>query len=258
MIHIMKLKEQYFNYIRYGSKEYEIRLNDKKRKQIKSGDFIEFQKEPFLDEKMIIMVDELLYYNNFSELLNSINTELLAAPLITKEQLNKDLECFYSIEKQKEYGVVAIKLRKNNIINNSNINKISSNDNIFDVLKKNYNDFDIWFDKMKSNNVNIYYTEKDNKLTSVMMLKLNENDSQQFIKKGNILKIRTLLVHDKNKGIGKMYLNFINEFAINNNIEYIYLTIKIDNKELISFMEKNGYKKYSEFKDELVYYKELK
>ena len=24
MIHIMKLKEQYFNYIRYGTKEYEI------------------------------------------------------------------------------------------------------------------------------------------------------------------------------------------------------------------------------------------
>ena len=35
MIHIMKLKEQYFNYIRYGSKQYEMRLNDKKRKNIK-------------------------------------------------------------------------------------------------------------------------------------------------------------------------------------------------------------------------------
>ena len=43
----MKLKEQYFNYIRYGTKEYEIRLNDEKRKNIKSGDFIEFQKELF-------------------------------------------------------------------------------------------------------------------------------------------------------------------------------------------------------------------
>ena len=45
MIHIMKLKEQYFNYIKYGTKKYEIRLNDEKRKNIKRGDFIEFQKD---------------------------------------------------------------------------------------------------------------------------------------------------------------------------------------------------------------------
>ena len=62
MIHIMKLKEQYFNYIKYGTKEYEIRLNDEKRKNIKRGDFIEFQKEPFLEEKMLIMVEDLCYY----------------------------------------------------------------------------------------------------------------------------------------------------------------------------------------------------
>ena len=258
MIHIMKLKEQYFNYIRYGNKEYEICLNDEKSKRIKSGDFIEFQKEPFLDEKMLVMVDDLLYYNNFSELLDSINIELLVDSSITKGQLNIDFECFYPVEKQNEYGVVAIKLRKNIIINSSNINNISSNNEIFNVLKNNYNDFNIWFDKMKSNNVNIYYIEKDNRLASVMILKINEIDSQQFLEDGNILKIRTLLVDDKNKGIGKMYLSIIDDIAINNNIEYIYLTIKIDNKELINFMEKNGYKKDSRYNDELVYYKELK
>ena len=258
MIHIMKLKEQYFNYIRCGNKEYEIRLNDEKRKKIKIGDFIEFQEEPFLDEKMLVKVDGLLYYNNFSELFNSINIELLADSSITKEQLNTDLENFYSIEKQNEYGVVAIKLRKNIIINSSNINNISSNDNIFNVLKNNYNDFNSWFEKMKNNNTNIYYTEKDNRLTSIMILKINETDSQQFLEDGNILKIRTFLVDDKNKGIGKMYLSIIDDIAIKNNIDYIYLTIKNDNKELIDFMEKNGYKKYSKFYDELVYYKELK
>lgn len=30
MIHTMKLQEQYFNYIKYGTKEYEIRLNEEK------------------------------------------------------------------------------------------------------------------------------------------------------------------------------------------------------------------------------------
>lgn len=101
MIHIMKLKEQYFNYIRYGTKEYEIRLNDEKRKKIKSGDFIEFQKEPLLEEKMLITVDNILYYDNFDKLLNNINIDFLADSSITKKQLKTDLEKFYPIEKQK-------------------------------------------------------------------------------------------------------------------------------------------------------------
>lgn len=258
MIHIMKLKDQYFNYIRYGSKKYEIRLNDGKRKNIKSGDYIEFQKEPSLEEKMLIMVDDILQYDNFDKLLNNINIDFLADSSITKKQLILDLENFYPIEKQKKYGVVAIKLRKNIIINNTNINNVSFNEKIFDILKNNYVNFECWFNKMKANNTNIYYTMKDNNFTSVMILKLGETDSQQFLEKVNILKIRTILVSDKNKGIGKMYLNIVDEIASSNNIDYIYLTIKNDNKELISFIKKHGYQKYNHYNDELVYYKELK
>ncbi len=238
MIHIMKLKEQYFNYIKYGTKEYEIRLNDEKRKNIKSGDFIEFQKEPFLEEKMLIMVDDILHYDNFNELFKNINIEFLADSSITKKQLNADLEKFYSIEKQKEYGVVAIKINKNIIINNSNINNVTFDKKLIDILKSNYANFLDWFNIMKANNVNIYYTMKDNNLSSIMILKIFEDDSQQFLEKGNILKIRTLLVTDKKKGIGSMYLNIIDDIAASNNIDYIYLTLKKDNKELISFIEK--------------------
>ena len=91
-----------------------------------------------------------------------------------------------------------------------------------------------------------------------MILKLDETDSQQFQEKGNILKIRTFLVNDKKKGLGKMYLNIVDDIAISNNIDYIYLTMKNYNKELINFMGKNGYMKYNQYNDEFVYYKELK
>ena len=111
---------------------------------------------------------------------------------------------------------------------------------------------------MKSNNIDIYYTKKDNNMTSIMILKLGETDSQQFLEKGSILKIRTLLVNDKKKGIGKMYLSIVNNIAICNDIDYIYLTIKKDNKELIDFMKRYGYKEYNSYNDEFVYYKELK
>ena len=55
-----------------------------------------------------------------------------------------------------------------------------------------------------------------------MILKLNEIDSDQFFLPGNIMKIRTLMVSDKNKGIGSTYLKIVDEIAISNNINYIY------------------------------------
>ena len=95
-------------------------------------------------------------------------------------------------------------------------------------------------------------------ITSIMMLKVNETDSQQFFEKGNILKIRTFLVNDNKKGIGRMYLDIVDDVANENNIDYIYLTIKNNIVELINYMEKHDYKMYNQYSDEFVYYKELK
>ena len=39
----MKLDQKYYNYILNGTKEYELRLNDEKRRLLKKGDFIKFQ-----------------------------------------------------------------------------------------------------------------------------------------------------------------------------------------------------------------------
>ena len=252
MIHIMKLQERYFNFIKNGTKKYENRLNDEKRKLIKKGDFIEFQKEPLLEEKIILEVDELLYYDNFKELFDELKIEYLADKSVSKEKLKSDLEKFYTIEKQKEYGVVALKLKKENIINYGNIKELKDNE-IFNFLRKTYDNFDIWLNKIHD----VFYTINNNKITSILILKMNEKDSQQFFEKGNILKIRTLFVLDKNKGIGTNYLKIIDEIATKNNLNYIYLTIKKYNKELINFIEKNNYKKHNDYNDEFVYYKEL-
>ena len=110
---------------------------------------------------------------------------------------------------------------------------------------------------MKKNNVDIFYSESKNRITSLLILKIKENDSQQFFKDGNILKIRTLLVKDNNKGIGTMYFKMIDDIAKDNSINYIYLTIK-NNNDLIRFVSKKGYKKYNKINDEFVYYKEIK
>ena len=145
----------------------------------------------------------------------------------------------------------------NIIIYKSNINDISNNEKVFKILRNNYHDFDNWLMKMKTNNIDVYYTKNDNTISSILILKLNELDKEQFKENGNILKIRTFLVLDKNRGIGTKYLKLINDIATTNNIDYIYMTIKIKNKELINFMQKNGFQKYGQYHDEYVYYKEL-
>ena len=61
-MHIMKLQEEYFNFIKNGTKQYEIRLNDEKRRRIKVGDFIEFQKEPTLEEKISIINQSIVVF----------------------------------------------------------------------------------------------------------------------------------------------------------------------------------------------------
>ena len=52
MKYIMKLNPKYFEYMKNGTKEIEIRLNDDKRKILKTGDEIIFQKEPELKEEL--------------------------------------------------------------------------------------------------------------------------------------------------------------------------------------------------------------
>lgn len=110
MNHIMKLKSRYFDYMKNGTKRIEIRLNDEKRKLIKVGDTITFLKEPELTDKLNTKVIELLKYDNFDDMFNDIDISLLADKSMSKEELINVLEEFYTKEKQKEYGVLGIRI----------------------------------------------------------------------------------------------------------------------------------------------------
>ena len=81
MIHEMKLRPEYYNFILNGTKRIEIRLNDEKRQKIQLGDKIKFLKEPDLTESFDAKVVGLLRYQQF-----------------------------YTKEKQKKYGVLGIRI----------------------------------------------------------------------------------------------------------------------------------------------------
>lgn len=110
MIHEMKLQPEYYNFILNGTKRIEIRLNDEKRKRIKVGDTIKFLKEPELKESFEVKVLDLYKYKTFEDMFKDFDISLLADKSMTKEELIKVLEQFYTKEKQKEYGVLGIRI----------------------------------------------------------------------------------------------------------------------------------------------------
>lgn len=105
MIHKMKLKESPFERIKNGTKTIEFRLYDKKRRQINIGDKIEFSKLPELQE--IILVDVLDLYKE--ETFKNLFKKLYSDEEEIKRKTNSMYQ-YYSPEKEKEYGVIGIKI----------------------------------------------------------------------------------------------------------------------------------------------------
>ena len=108
MIHKMKLKESPFEKIKNGTKTIEFRLYDEKRQQIKIRDQIEFSKLPDLQEKLIVNVVELYKEKTFEDLFRKVYTD--------EEEIKKNTNSmyqYYSHEKEKQYGVLGIKISLN-------------------------------------------------------------------------------------------------------------------------------------------------
>ena len=106
----MKLHSFPFEMIKSGEKTLELRLFDEKRQQIKAGDNIVFTNTT-TGETLNTTVVKLHRFDSFKELYKSL-------PLLqcgyTRENIDKatpsDMEEYYSLEEQKQYGVVAIEL----------------------------------------------------------------------------------------------------------------------------------------------------
>ena len=110
MMHEMKLQPEYYNFILNGTKRIEIRLYDEKRQGIKLGDTIKFLKEPELSESFNAKVTGLLRYNSFKDMFKDFDISILSDKSMTKEELIKVLEQFYTKEKQEQYGVLGIRI----------------------------------------------------------------------------------------------------------------------------------------------------
>ena len=107
----MKLNPSPFEMIRKGEKTIELRLYDEKRRKILAGDTITFVNSEDENDTLIVKVADLFVFDSFKTLYESL-------PLLecgyTKADIasasHRDMEAYYSKEKQTKYGVVGIKV----------------------------------------------------------------------------------------------------------------------------------------------------
>ena len=108
MHHEMSLRPGPFGKIAEGSKRYELRLLDEKRRLIRVGDTITFSCTA--DERTVhVRVTEVLPFASFAELYAALPlTQCGYTEASARIADPRDMEAYYSTEKQAQYGVVAI------------------------------------------------------------------------------------------------------------------------------------------------------
>ncbi len=112
MKHKMTLNEAPFLKIKNGIKTIELRLYDEKRREIHKGDVIEFKNAANTEEAIFCEVMEMHVFDSFDSLYKSL-------PLLkcgyTEADIDvahpRDMDEYYSREKQEKYGVVGIELK---------------------------------------------------------------------------------------------------------------------------------------------------
>ncbi|MCD6558910.1 MAG: ASCH domain-containing protein [Palaeococcus sp.] len=100
----MGLQEEYLRLIKEGKKRIEGRLYDEKRRRIKEGDIIIFE------GKLRAKVKALRVYSSFKEMLKKEGIENVLPGVKNIEEGVQIYRQFYSEEREKKYGVVAIEV----------------------------------------------------------------------------------------------------------------------------------------------------
>ena len=112
MTHCMNLNPRPFEMIASGEKTIELRLNDEKRQQIKVGDALFFSNTSDKSKQITAEVVKLYKFDSFEKLYETLPLDKCGyLPDELDSASYKDMEEYYSPEKQARYGVLGIEIR---------------------------------------------------------------------------------------------------------------------------------------------------
>lgn len=122
-------------------------------------------------------------------------------------------------------------------------------DKFFDSLKDDYHNFEEWFIKKQKDEAKAFVTSNNNRITSFLMLKVeDEKEKYEIFEKpfspARRLKISTFKVSETGKRIGETFIKIIMENALKENVDEIYVTIFDKQEFLIDMLGQYGFHFY--------------
>jgi len=124
---------------------------------------------------------------------------------------------------------------------------ISLNDEFFDSLKTDYNEFTTWFNKKSSDDKHAFTLYEDNNLMAFLYLKIEEEidkDISPQLELKKRLKVGTFKIDAHGTKLGERFIKKIFDVAVFKKIDEIYVTIFEKHKGLINLLETFGFYKY--------------
>lgn len=114
MQHTMKLNQNAFDRMKNGIKKREYRVNDEKRQKIRVGDTIEFQKLPYLTEKILMDVEKIELYNTLED---AIRAHFKDDFENRHSNIKNAIDSFYkngycTKEEIEKYGMIILRIKK--------------------------------------------------------------------------------------------------------------------------------------------------
>ncbi len=111
MLHHMNLNPEPFEMIVNHEKCIELRLNDEKRRKIRTGDTIVFANTADPDQRIYARVTALYQYPSYEELFEHVFLTDCGYPDgISIAEAAKQMEEYYPAEKIRKYGVLGIRI----------------------------------------------------------------------------------------------------------------------------------------------------
>jgi len=121
-----------------------------------------------------------------------------------------------------EYEVVAPLPLKNKLVKDLDLG-----DPIFDTLKRDYPEFESWFEKISDEGRDSWvYYRNDGKMGALLIYKVEDEpiDSNPLLEEKKRLKISTLKVTHVGYKIGELFIKLVVDICVKNNISEVYLT----------------------------------
>ncbi|MEK4511964.1 ASCH domain-containing protein [Paenibacillus sp. FSL K6-2524] len=111
MKHTMSLFNEPFEAIKSGAKTVEIRLNDEKRRLIQVGDNIEFFKLPDKQDRIEVLIEQLMVFKTFEEMYNTLSFKDFGCEGRSMQEMIDGTYEIYTPEQEDKWGTLGIRIR---------------------------------------------------------------------------------------------------------------------------------------------------